>query len=445
MKRWHMAPKKFAGTIEFEGQSRRVRFSVAITKKGAPEVKLDKLPYEESTKFISAASDGQEATRRFANFTLTGQTRDGMTFHSDSVIILRLSSSFPDSAPATMQPKLLCTKCKLVSRADPNSRAGVRFLLRGFDCIRPISATCRLGTVELSGPMIVTTSEKNHVTGALVINGPPPNADFARWREDVESLFKHVRAILSFARSAQVHAPLVETVWDGRIEVVARYRSDDDDNQPMSIFTPFNYETIFRRAVSSHFDEKPRAKSINIAIEWFTMQHGYREAKLTSAMTVLEHLLTNNLSRTDMELRKDKQAKALRAAMLDAAKRSLEGLGVPGEDIEAELATMRDKLEDINRRPLKDKIHILAKRWGVPMDEISDDALGAAKRARDHVVHRGQYLPKDPNEDMMAHVRLARELVVRFILAALEFEGAYASPLTGDRSRMFKTLAPSSD
>jgi len=441
VRRWQLAPKKFSGMLAFEGQSIRVRFSAEISNKGAPKARLEALPYDASTMFISDAFHDQQGKRRFAQFTLTGQARDGATFHSDAVIIPTLGSQHSDSAASTMEPKLWCTKCKIVLPAKPNATTGVRFFLKGFDCIKPLSAQCRLGTIELRGPMSLKPSEKNHVTGELTIDGPPANAAFPTWREDVDHFFKHVRSILSFARGAQLHAPIVETVWDGRVEVVAHHRSDDD-SQPAAVFTPFNYEAIFHQAVASHFAEKPKAKNISIAIEWFTMQHGYREAKLTSAMTVLEHLLTNNLSRGDMELRKDKQAKKVRAAMLDAAKLALEELGVSSEEIEAESATMRDKLEDINRRPLKDKIYLLARRWGVPMDGIDDEALGAAKRARDHVVHRGQYLPKDPTEDLMDHVRLARELVVRFVLAAMEFEGAYASPLTGDQNRMFKILPP---
>lgn len=440
MKRRQMAPKRFLGTLEYEGQDLCVRFSVELSNKGAPKVKLDKLPYDASTMFISDAIHDQVENRRASQFTLTGHARDGTTFHSSSIIVSSLASQFSDSAPSTMQPKLWCAECKIVLSAQANAKTGVRFLLKGFDCIKPMSTSCRLGPIELRGPMTLEPTEKNHVTGALAIEGPPAGVNFETWRTEVESLFKHVRAIMSFARGAQLHVPIIETVWDGRVEVVARYRSDDD-SQTFGSFTSFTYEQIFLKAVESHFFEKPRAKNINIAIEWFTMQHGYREAKLTSAMTVLEHLLTNNLSGRDMELRKEKHAKKLRAAMLDAAKPALQELGASAEEIEDELATMRDKLEDINRRPLKDKIHILAKRWGVPMDGITDEALGAAKRARDHVVHRGQYLPKDPKEDMMSHVLLARELVVRFILAALEFEGTYASPLTGDRNRVFKVLA----
>ena len=444
MKRWLMAPKRFSGALELAGRSVPVRFSVEIPKKGAPKVKVDEMPYDASTMFISDAFYDQQGEMRFAEFKLGGQSRDGSTFHSDSVIIPSLGSHYSDSAPSTMAPKLWCPECKIVSPADPGAKTGVRALLRGFISMKPISARCRLGELQLRGATTLRPFEQNHITGSLAIEGPLEGVEFAAWREEVEGLFKHVRAIMSFARGTQLVAPVIETVWDGRMELVARRRSDEE-GQPMAVFTPFNYEAIFAQAVASHFFEKPRAKNIRIAIEWFTMRHGYREAKLTSAMTVLENLLTSNLSRSDMELRKEKQAKRLRTVILDAAELELRELGASAEEVKEELATMRDKLEDLNRRPLKDKIHMLARRWGVPMDGISDQALGAAKRARDHVVHRGQYVPKDPAEDLSNHVRLARELVVRFVLAAIEFEGTYASPMTGDLHRTFKALPPQLD
>lgn len=45
----------------------------------------------------------------------------------------------------------------------------------------------------------------------------------------------------------------------------------------------------------------------------------------------------------------------------------------------------------------------------------------------------------------MAHVRLTRELVVRFVLAALEFEGTYTSPMSGEHGRAFVRLQPELD
>jgi len=295
-------------------------------------------------------------------------------------------------------------------------------LLRGFESIHPLSATCDLGAVEMYGAMPANRLEKSRLSGALSINGPVEGAEFAPWREEVESLFKRVRSIMSFARGARLCSPVIETVANGKLEMEIRAVTQQEE-QGEGPFNAFDCGAIFRQAVASHSFEPDRAKNIGIAIEWFTMPSGYREAKLISAMTVLENLLTANLEPSDLAARPDKEFKELRRAMLAAARDVLGNFGPDHEskdlkfEIDQEIALMRAKLADLNRRSLLEKVQILSKRWGAPLDDISDDALRLAKRARDHIVHRGQYVPQSSSDDLMDHVRLARELVVRFVLA----------------------------
>lgn len=441
MDRWYMKPKRFVGEIAFGDKRVRVNFSVAISKNGVAKVVLDRMPWDMSTTFIADAVFDQQTAQRFFDFVLTGQSRDGSTFQSATVNIGSLGNFFSDTASATIKPASWCLECKIVLSGVPRAKPSVKALLRGFNSIRSASATCRLGEMELRGPMTLKASEKKLLTGALVIEGREQGDNFEQWRAEVEGLFKHVRSVMSFARGERLAAPVVETVWDGRTELAVRLMASQD-GRGSGAFTPFDYAPIFRQAVASHFFEPGRAKNIAVAIEWFTMPSGYREAKLTSTMTVLENLLSTNLSPSDLALRPKRQFEPLRDEILVAARRKLEELGVAKEEIEEDVTILRPKLNDLNRRTLKEKIHILAKRWGVPLTGISDEALGKAKQARDHIVHQGQYIPKDPTEDLMNHVRLTQELVVRFVLAALEFEGEYRSPMTGEHRQLFKVLPP---
>lgn len=444
MKRWYMKPKRFVGEIEFEEKRVDVRFSVEVSKTGVAKLVLDRMPWDMSTTFIPDAFYKQQKAQRFFNFILTGKARDGSTFCSATVNINSLGSFFSDTAPSSMKPALWCLECKIVLLGTPVAKPGVKTLLRGFNSMHIVNATCRLGLLELRGPITLNASEKELLTGALIIEGPVHGVDFKKWREEVEGLFKHVRSVMSFARGELLAAPIVETVWNGRTELRVRMVANED-GRGSGAFTPFDYAPIFRQAVASHFFEPGRAKNISVAIEWFTMPSGYREAKLTSAMTVLENLLTTNLKPSDLVLRPKKQFEKLRDEILAAARCQLEHLSVAEESINDEVEVLRPKLNDLNRRTLKDKIYLLAKRWGVPLDGISDEAVGKAKQARDHIVHRGQYKPKDPSEDLMGHVRLTRELVVRFVLAALEFEGEYTSPMTGEHGQPFKALPSQAD
>lgn len=444
MDRWYMKPKRFVGEIAFEEKRVAVKFSVEVSKTGVAKLSLDRMPWDVSTKFIPNAFYDQQKVLRFFNFILTGTARDGSTFHSAKVNINALQNISSDTAPSSIQPVLWCSECKIDLPGIRVTKPYVRTLLRGFDSIQIVSAVCSLGSLELRGPVKLKASEKQLLTGALVIEGPEHSLNFAPWREKVDALFKQVRSVMSFARGEQLAAPIVETIWNGRKELTVRMVSNQD-GRGSGAFTPFDYAPIFRQAVASYFFEPRRAKKIGVAIEWFTMPAGYREAKLTSAMTVLENLLTTNLQPGDLTLRPKRQFEKLRDEILTVARRQLEDLNMEEKAINAEVAVLRPKLNDLNRRTLKDKIHLLANRWGVPMDGISDEALGKAKQARDHIVHRGQYEPKDPSENLMDHVRLTRELVVRFVLAALEFEGSYTSPMTGEHGQPFKALPTQTD
>lgn len=441
MKHWYWKPKRFVGAVELGGSSVEARFSVGITINGDAKISIDPLPEDPTTSFIIEQFYDQKL--RFAKFKLSGKARDGTTFSSETVVMHGLKTDdFADTA-STIAPTLVCHECLIVTRAEPRAAPAIKVLLRGFSSINALSARSPLGTVEMMGARF-EESERLQMTGALTIQAEEMPVDFDAWRTGVEGLVRHVRAIMSFARGARLTAPVVETLHDGRAEVIVRPRSNDGGHG-MGPFPPEGYEKIFRLAVASHFHEAPRFKDIDIAIEWFTMPNGYREGMLMTAMTVLENLLTCNLSRAEVQFRNKNQFSKMRQALLAAAQAKLKESGMDEPAVKGELDGMADKLEDLNRRPLKDKLLLLAKRWNVPMDGVSEDALAAAKRARDHIVHRGRYEPPAGSEsDLIDHVRLARELVVRFVLAALEFDGTYASPLTGERARQFRPSVPGS-
>jgi hypothetical protein len=445
MERWHLKPKRFAGKLELNGINVAVRFSAAVSKRGEAKVKLDTLPYDMSTKFIADAHYEQRELLRFHEFTLVGAARDGSTFRSEAVIFPSLGSYFSDSEQATLTPVPFCQQCEIVVPAPADAPAGMRVLLRGFECFRPMTSQCPLGTIELRGAWTLKPSEKGLLTGQLAIEEPGDGMDPLTWRAEVDELFKRVRSVMSFARGARLAAPVVESVRNGRVvlEVGARV---DEEGHGMGPFSKFDYESVFRLAVASNFHEPAQRKDIDVAVEWFTMRSGYREAQLTGAMTVLEHLLTSNLSDSDREFRPHDDFRKIRNRMLDEAAKALAELGAAPAEIASEISTMRDKMLDLNRRPLTQKIHFLAKRWGIPMDGLSNKALGMAKNARDQIVHQGSYAPPtNANVSLETHIRLVRELVIRFILAALNYEGVYTSPMTGERDREFKALTAQLD
>ena len=90
-------------------------------------------------------------------------------------------------------------------------------------------------------------------------------------------------------------------------------------------------------------------------------------------------------------------------------------------------------MNDLNRRSILDKIAILASRWSVPLDGLSEQKVKGAKRARDLIVHCGHYYKngKGSDIDLWEHVTCIRELFVRFVLTAIAYEGQYISHVGG--------------
>lgn len=175
MSRWHLKPKRFVDSLALDGRSAPVRFSVGVSAKGSAKVMIDRMPFDMSTKFIVDALDEQPTTRRFFDFALLGQARDGATFRTDRANFHSPFFFFSDSASSTLRLAPWCAECYLVLPAPAAAKPGIKVLLRGFESIHPLSATCDLGAVEMYGAMPANRLEKSRLSGALSINGP--------WRE----------------------------------------------------------------------------------------------------------------------------------------------------------------------------------------------------------------------------------------------------------------------
>jgi hypothetical protein len=106
---------------------------------------------------------------------------------------------------------------------------------------------------------------------------------------------------------------------------------------------------------------------------------------------------------------------------------------------EEALSELNETLAGLNRRSMLRKLKLLALRWSVPLDGISDESLRAAKNARDRVVHRGQYYEDagESDADLWTHITVIREVAVRFLLTAIGFKGRYHSYIGGYHDAVF--------
>jgi hypothetical protein len=118
------------------------------------------------------------------------------------------------------------------------------------------------------------------------------------------------------------------------------------------------------------------------------------------------------------------------------------GGSVPGPEV------LSAKLNDLNRKPLIDKIYLLAKHWSVPIEDLDRQNISSSIAARNKIVHRGQYYDNDGRSndsltDLWDHAMLIRELVARFILTSYGYVGPYCTYVGGFKNVKFPSEARS--
>ena len=247
---------------------------------------------------------------------------------------------------------------------------------------------------------------------------------------------------MSFASAAALKRPIIEFFAGDNLKVVALSQTRQA-SAPLRIFHPRNQQPVFDAAVNSFFNPPFEVKNLFFAIEWFAMEAMYNEVRLVNAMTVLENLIASNLEDNDalIQPKKDfeKTRRALRAVLRRCIGKWSTDDAKKADEIVMEL---NERLADLNRRSILQKLAALAKRWSVPLDGISEDKIKAAKQARDLIVHRGHYYDngKEEGNDLWEHVTVVREIVVRFLLTAIGYRGVYFSYIGGCHDAQFPPL-----
>ncbi len=238
-----------------------------------------------------------------------------------------------------------------------------------------------------------------------------------------DALLLHVRRVLSFANARPIKAPLIRA---GLGETFTReiWSETPGGRVGQPVVHPLDQDAIFETAVRSYFDPDFAAKGLHFAMEWFAMPAGYTEMRLLHAFTALENLTNVNLPETEGLLLPPRRfavlAKRMRAA-LDGE--------VRGDGETAFRAGLAAKMQDLNRRPLADKIVRLSEVWAAPMRGLDLSGLAAAVQARNTIVHQGRYYADAEDRaaqvDLWRHITLVREIVARLVLTALHYEGSY--------------------
>jgi hypothetical protein len=411
------------GLLESGDYEWKFPFKARIDKFG--EVEFDIAPLPETAQTFKIHTLWHEHRGTLHQFELAGTTTDGIQFQSKTVHFTSMSTSSGEVGSSMT----LTARCNLGTFTETIQKATGKLAMlesyRGLECFGFVHGQCPLGEIALRG--MSPLPDDGSVSGRLHLVCHEPPADVAQWQEQASRLFEHVRNVLSFAESRTIKAPLRQT-WIGENYTAVCSAQTKVAGAEMQVFHHLNLQPIFDVAVSSFFNPPIPAKKLFFAIEWFAMRATYSETRLLNAMTALENLTNANLLDAEKQMldekRFDKIAKDMRKAFVPE-----------GPEETAFRNSLAGKMLDLNRRPLKDKIEILAERWNVPLHDLPAGAVGAAVTARNAVVHRGHYYDDDEDaaekQNLWGHILITREVVVRFILTALGYKGRYISFLGG--------------
>lgn len=427
-----MSNKGLAEFIGFEGQlstdesSLAVTFHARVDNRGEIEVKFPVLPFNKETAFIRFHSDGPR--KEVGYFCLTGAAEDGTTFESDHVHVAKHSSNINnETGENTLELGFACehgTFKRSLNEVAPTP--SLVHWLKGFECFRRPHAECRLGTVVAAGPTKLEDPDK--VAGWIAVQAKEAPSDLEAWRSEADNLLNHIRRVMSFAASIHLKSPVQEFTV-GEVKEITVYSQDTQHPATMRTFHILELDAIFEAAVSSFFDPPVEARDLFFAFEWFAMPSTYNEVRLVNAMTTLESLVASNVKEEEALVQPPKDFEKSRRVLRGVIRQCLEKW--PAEDADAALQELNEKLGDLNRRSFRRKLYILAGRWGVPLDDISESGVSAAIRARNAVVHSGHHYAVNDDERLWEHMTVVREVAVRFLLTALGFRGQYVSHLGG--------------
>jgi hypothetical protein len=423
----------FAGTLSLGNESVDLQFKLRFARSGEIEFRFEELPYNDKTRFI--LKEWSNHTSRPLGFSLRGTAEDGSSFTTDS-LALQPQLKLIGSRELTIEGE--CTEAKIVRPQSATDLPHLVMKIRGFANLGLLSADCELGKVTMNGGRIEKNDDLNWINGFISVRPTKMPEDLMVWRSRSEELLEHIRKVMSLASATMLKAPIRFFVHDGKWEIHAMSQSQQQ-RASLRIVHDVDQEQIFGTAVRTFFKPAIAAKNIAFAIEWFAMDAGYNETRLINAMTALENLLNSNLSEADKDYYDGRAfrriKREIRQCMLERVGSSAFGGDNPETD------ALSTKLNDLNRKPLIDKIYLLATYWSVPIDDLDRQKISRAIGARNKIVHRGQYYddgrPNDSVTDLWDHAMLIRELVTRLILTSYGYIGPYCTFIGGFKNVNF--------
>lgn len=394
------------------------------------------VPLSAGTKWLlpMMVSDTEVMTR--VNFHAEVLEKGVLTSDSAYIMSNRVGSEIGKSSTVSVGGDL--THAKLTYSPFPAESTGlsVVYFAIGMTGYNPVSVESPIGKVTQVG--VAKIDNYNSLNGTIVIEGPLTPVATERWLADCNRLASRILDMFSFAQGRLIRWS-VRQVQEGDHVLESEFNGPNSSGVPISPVFPHEYGMVLNLAVNRYTQELCDHISLPTAVEWYVHHPHYAELQLTSVVTALEHLISKDkYGKRGPRLVSDERFSPIRAEferILDAIK--------PDSDEEAEqIKVMKKKVSELNTSTLLDKITRYLSHHAVPMSGLTTEEVLAAVKARNDIVHRGQYDFKKSEIRLYRHVSFLRELVTRVFLTLLKYEGNYYSYLGGLHTAVFPPSLP---
>lgn len=412
----------FSGFIKVNNDQTPVTFRVRINTSGKAEFDFNKIERTKENIFI------ENKCETLSSFYLCGKSESNIEIIVEK-IYFSISINITESINILKVDRYSTVKLTI---QKTESKPRLMFRLKGFEHFPqyPLSEECALGVVSMVGSSSVENPDK--VTGYIAIEPKDISINLSECYGEAVKLLEHIHWIMSFACGFKFNVPMIEFHREDKVEITLLPQKQQSISSSYPVISKISRSAIFKTAVTSFFNSPKEIKNIYLAIDWFITNPEYSEGRLIAAMTVLENLLASNLDENDKEIISstefEKYRKTLRQQVI---KKCVEKWSNDKqEDI---ISKMNEGLLDLNRRSLRQKIDILAKRWSVKIDDIDETKINAAIKARNLITHQGHC----SQDNLLEHIAVIRELTIRFLFTAIGYQGEYISHLGGFHKRQF--------
>ena len=411
---------RFEGTLSGHGSRIPVGFTAEIDDLGRLQLELDRLPV--SPDAIALRID-QRPGSVVDLINLEGRSKSGDLFRSDSFHINHYSHGSMRGQELSYQGN--CHDAEIVMpRMDSSSdTVDLRsWHVRQLRTFHRLAQDTPLGTIVIAGPK--QDREAQEPNGILSIS-PPTSGASDSWWEESERFLTHLARVMSFASDTYLAPVIEERYSDGRVTINV-FQQSRASAPFMPPFHMLNMAPIFASACDSYFNRHDEIAELDAAIRWLTAPIAYDENRLLNAMSALENIIDRcAIDGVDKFLRGSAFKKVAQRIRLVLAE-----LETP--------AGMKDKVSELNRRSLADKIRALLNDREIVTTDLPTHWLNIVIRQRNMIVHTGISGDLDDQEpDILDHTIWVREIVTRLILERLDFSGAYRSWLHNDQQWRF--------